>query len=144
MTHKFWLKLPKMVSEVYAIDKKNRNTLWENVKIPFQVIPKGKKPPNGFQYINCHMVLDIKMDFQRKIDLVVGAQMTHTPDTITYSSVVTRETLCIALTMAALHDLEVKVAEVLNAYVAAHNHEKILTVLGSEFGDDAGNSAIIV
>ena len=27
-THKFELKLPKMVNEVYAIDKKNGNTLW--------------------------------------------------------------------------------------------------------------------
>ena len=39
----------------------------------------------------------------------------------TYSSVVTRETVCIALTMAALHDLEVKLADVLNAYVSAPN-----------------------
>ena len=70
--------------------------------------------------------------------------MTHTPDTITYSSVVTRETVCIALTMAALHDLEVKAANVLNAYVTAPNHEKIWTVLGPEFGDDAGKSAVLV
>ena len=45
--------------------------------------------------------------------------MTHTPDTVTYSSVVTRETVHIALTMAALHNLEVKAGDVLNAYVTA-------------------------
>ena len=70
--------------------------------------------------------------------------MIHTPDTITYSSVVMRETVCIALTMAMLHDLEVKAAEVLNAYVMAPNHEKIWTVLSPEFEDDAGKSAVIV
>ena len=64
--------------------------------------------------------------------------MTNTPDTITYSSVVTRETVCIALTMAALHDLEVKATDVLIAYVTAPNHEKIWTALGPEFGDNAG------
>ena len=38
------------------------------------------------------------------------------PDAIT-SNVVTKETVCIALTMAALHNLDVKVADVLNTYV---------------------------
>ena len=70
--------------------------------------------------------------------------MTNTPDTIMYSSVVTRETIGITLSMAALHDLEVKAADVLNAYVMAPNHEKIWKVLGPEFGDNAGKSAIIV
>ena len=70
--------------------------------------------------------------------------MTHIPDTITYSKVVTRETVYIGFTMAVLHDLEVKAADVLNAYVTAPNHEKKWTVLGPEFGDDAGKSAMIV
>ena len=72
------------------------------------------------------MVFDIKMeDFCRKACLVVGGHMNHTPDTITYFSVVTRETVCIALTMEALHDLEVKAADVLNDNAKALNREKI-------------------
>ena len=67
-THKFGLELPKMVNKAYAIHKKSRNTFcWdaiqkemENVKIIFQTIPKGKETPIGFQYVNCHMVFDIK------------------------------------------------------------------------------------
>ena len=51
--------------------------------------------------------------------------------------------MCIALTMAALHDLEVKEAEVLNTHVTAPNREKISTGQGTEFGIDAGKSAII-
>ena len=69
--------------------------------------------------------------------------MTHTPDTITCFSVVMRETVCIALTVAALHDLEVKAADVQNAYLMASNHENIWTVLGPEFRDDVGKCAII-
>ena len=38
--------------------------------------------------------------------------MTHTLDIITYSSIVTRETVHITFTMVALHDLEVKTADV--------------------------------
>ena len=108
-----------MVNEAYAIDKKHWNTLWwdgiqkemDKTKITFQTIPKSKKPPNEFQYINCYIVFYINLDdFQRKACQVVGGHMTHIPDTITYSSVVTRETVWITLTMAALHDLEVKAA----------------------------------
>ena len=68
-------------------------------------------------------------DFWRKASLVVGGHMTNTPDTITYSNVVTRETVCIALTMAALHDLGFRAADVLNTYVTTPNCEKIWTVL---------------
>ena len=142
-----------MVIEAYAINERNRNTLWqaviqkemENVKITFQTIPKGKKPPNGFQYVNYHMVFDINMEeFCRKACLVAGGHMTHILDTITYSSVIMRETVCIALTMAALHDLEVKAADILNAHMVAPNKEKIWTVLHPEFGIDDDKSAIIV
>ena len=70
-------------------------------------------------------------------------QMTHKQDVITYLSLVARETVHIALTMAVLHDLEVKAADILNAYVMVPNHKKIWTLLGPEFGDNAGKSAII-
>ena len=73
---------------------------------------------NGFQFINCYIVLDIEMDLHRKACLMVEDNMTQMLDVITKS-------LCIALMMAGLHDLEVKAADVLNAYVTAPNHEKV-------------------
>ena len=45
--------------------------------------------------------------------------------------------------MATLHDLEFKAADILNAFVMAPNKEKIWTVLGPEFEDNAGKSAFI-
>ena len=67
-------------------------------------------------------MFDIKMvDFHRKACLVMGGHMTLTPDIITYLSVVARETANITLTMAGLHDLEDKAADMLNAYVMALN-----------------------
>ena len=71
-------------------------------------------------------------------------QITQTSDVITYSSVVIRQTVCIALTMVAIHDLEVKAADVSNAYVMANSSDKIWTTLGSEFENDVGKSAIFV
>ncbi len=62
----------------------------------------------------------------------------------TYASVVTCETVRIALMIAALNDLEVKAGDVLNAYLTATNSEKIWTVLGPEWGPDQGKRAILV
>ena len=69
------------------------------------------------------MIFDIKMeDFRRKARLVAGGHMAKAPATITYASVVSCETVCIALLMAALNDLNVKVGDVLNAYITAPNY----------------------
>jgi hypothetical protein len=57
---------------------------------------------------------------------------------------VSHETVHIALLMAALNDVNVKVGDILNAYITAPITEKVWTVLGPEFGTDAGKSAIIV
>ena len=84
-----------------------------------------------------------KKDFNRKVHLVVRDHSTHTPEIITYSNVVTREMVCIALTMTALYSLKAKAANVLNAYVMAPNREKIWTVLCPEFGDNVCKSAFI-
>ena len=152
-THKFGIELPKTVAEAYALDKKNGNTYWadaiekemRNVRIAFKTLENGEHVPIGYQRINCHMIFDVKMeDFRRKARLVAGGHTTKVPACITYASVVSRETVRIALTLAALNDLEVKVADIQNAYITAPCAEKIWTILGKEFGADAGKRALIV
>ena len=69
--------------------------------------------------------------------------MTKAPNVSTYASVVSRETVRIALTYAALNDLEVKGADIQNAFLAAPCEEKIYTRLGPEFGPDEGKHAVI-
>ncbi len=46
--------------------------------------------------------------------------------------------------LAALNDLQVKAGDVLNAYITVPVKEKVWTILGPKFGNDAGKSAIIV
>jgi hypothetical protein len=58
------------------------------------------------------MVFDIKMeDFRCKARLVAVGHKTDVPATITYASLVLCETVRIALTLAALNDIEVKVGD---------------------------------
>jgi hypothetical protein len=63
---------------------------------------------------------------------------------MTYASVVSRYSVRIALTVAALNDVDVKISDIENAYLTASITEKIWNVLGPEFGDDTGKSALIV
>ena len=70
--------------------------------------------------------------------------MKKAPVAVTYTSVVSRETVHISLTISALNDLQVKCGDVLNAYNTAPVVELIWNTLGPEFGDDQGKMAIVV
>jgi hypothetical protein len=100
---------------------------------------KTKSVPVGYQFIRCHGIFEVKMDsFQRKYRMVAGGHMTETPASMTYASVVSRESVRIALMLAALNDLQVKTADIKKAYLTAPVSEKIWTMLGPEFGKDRG------
>ncbi len=91
------------------------------------------------------MIFDVKMeDFRRKALLLAGGHTTDVPPTIAYASVVSSETVCIALIMASLNVLKVIPADIMNAYITAPNKEKIWMQLGPEFGKDKGRKALVV
>ena len=111
----------------------------------FKKLDNGEIGTIGYQRVNFHIIFDVKMkDFRRKDRLVAGGHVTEPPATITYESIVLRETVRIALTLAALNDLPVKVADIQNAYINAPITEKIWTVLCQEFGEYDERKAIVV
>jgi hypothetical protein len=117
----------------------------KNVRVAFRILPDDERVPQNYQFVHCHMIFDVKMeDLCRKARLVAGGHTTEAPATMTYASVVSRETVRIALLIAALNDLPVWAADIMNAYITAPNQEKIWTTLGAEFCEDAGKKAIIV
>jgi hypothetical protein len=91
------------------------------------------------------MIFDVKMeDFCRKARFVAGRHTTDIPYEMTCASVVSRESVRVALTLDALNDLYVNMADIENAYLTAPLTEKVWTVLGPEFGDDTGKRALIM
>ena len=117
----------------------------KNVKVAFKILDDGEMALRDHQFFKCHMIFDIKMEsFRRKVRLVAGGHMTTSPAAVTYVSIVSCETVCIALTLSSLNDLEVKCGDVLNAYITAPVKEKIWNYLGPEHGEDEGKKAIIV
>ena len=60
----------KMVKCVLEIDCENGNPLWQDaialemeaVHVAFKVMNEGEEPPPGYQYMECHLMFDIKLD----------------------------------------------------------------------------------
>ena len=160
-SHKFGIKVPKTVDEAYNIDRQTGTTFWteaitkemKNVRVAFEVLPgitedkmrDGKVKP-GFKYCGTHMIFDIKMDgkFTRKARLVADGHTTDVPSSITYSSVVSRESVRLALMIASLNDLKIAACDIGNAYLNAECREKLWTIAGSEFGSEKGSVMLIV
>jgi hypothetical protein len=90
------------------------------------------------------MIFDIKMDFTRKARLVAGVHLTDPPSCLTFSSVVSRESVIIAFLIAAINGYDVIATDVQNAYVQASSLEKYYAIAGDEFGEDKGKTALIV
>ena len=82
------------------------------------------------------MIFDIKLgeNFRRKARLVGGGHTTRTPSSTTFPSVVSRDSVRIDLTIAALKNLDILARDIYNAYLTEICREKIWTFAGPEFG----------
>ena len=76
--------------------------------------------------------------------MVAGGHKTETPATLTYSSVVSRDSVRIALLIAALNDLDILACDIQNAYLTAPCREKIYTTAGPEFGTELCGKTMLV
>jgi hypothetical protein len=150
--YKFGIRLPSSVSEAMELDRINNNTLWydaimkemTNVRIAFNIKGKSEPAPPGYKHIPLRIIFDIKMDFTHKARLVAGGHVTDPPTSLTYSSVVLRNSVRIAFLIAALNGLDILMADVGNAYSNAKTEEKVYSIAGPEFGEDEGCTLVIV
>ena len=119
-THKFGIFILKDVKSAKAEDTRNGNTLWwdaickemKNIRIAFELYDEDvsihdaikELKSKGFQQIDCHIIFDVEMgeSFRRKARMVAGDHKTATPLSLTYSSVVFRDSVRLAFLVAAL------------------------------------------
>ena len=124
-THKYGIELPRHTEHAYRIDSANNNTFWRdaidkemlNIGIAFEVFPEGKAALPGWNKVTGHLVYDVKMDFTRKARWVLDGHITPDPIGYTYTGVVSRESVRIAFTYAALNGVDVCAADIRNAYL---------------------------
>jgi hypothetical protein len=116
-----------------------------NNKLAFKFLNEDESVPVAYKRIRCHMIFDVKMDFTHKARYVAGGHMTDPPSSITYSSVVSRDSVRIAFLLAALNNVDLLSTDIGNAYLNALPREKVYTMAGPEFGPELqGKSVLIV
>lgn len=83
-------------------------------------------------------------DFRRKARLVANGNQAETPLTLTYSSVVSRDSVQIALLITALrNDLKLLAYDIQNEYLTADCRKRTYITAGPEFGSEAGSLMIV-
>ena len=147
-THKYGIRIPKTLEEAERLDIINKNTAWmdsvrfemKNNRVAFQEHDGHESQLRGFKEITGHLVFDIKLgeNFRRKARFCADGHKTDAPSSVTYSTVVSRDSVRIILLVAALNELEVLSGDVQNAYLTAPNREKVWIRAGKEFGTVPG------
>ena len=152
-THKYGIRVPKSIKEAIEIDKENGDTLWQdsiqmemkNNRIAFEEFDGDVEKLMGYKKITGHLVFDVKLgeNFRRKARYCADGHKTEAPAALTYSTVVSRDSVRILLMIAALNGLDLQCADIQNAFLTAPAIEKCYMVAGPEFGDEEGKVFIV-
>lgn len=111
-THKFGLRLPKMVKEAYKTDQETRTDFWHKAIIIREMknkIVDDDTIPIGYQWIPYHMIFDVKLDLTCKDRFVAAGGHWTDPDPIL------RDSSVVTFLIAALNELDVKLIDIGNA-----------------------------
>ena len=93
------------------------------------------------------MIFDVKIgDLTKKARYIANGNETDPLKDLTFSTVVSRDTVRLFFLMAALHDTDILSADIQNAYLSAPVKEKLYTIAGKElFGPkNEGRPVMIV
>ena len=118
-SHTFGIEPPKTVEQVLTLDaEKWLDSMVKELhrfKVGFKILLDGTKAPIGDQFVQYHIVFDIKMEnFRCKVKLVAWG---HIIRVTTIDSGVLRGIVRITLMIIAFNDLEVKLTDILKKNV---------------------------
>ncbi len=68
--HKFGSECPKTIEDELDLYKCNDKTMWvdafakemKNIHVAFDPLDDSMQPRNGYQFLKCHMIFDVKME----------------------------------------------------------------------------------
>ena len=105
-----------------------------NVSFALEILQTGAPVPVGWNNSSGHFIWYVKMYFTRKDRWVKDGN--RTPDTkeSIYVRVVSRDSVRIDLTYAALKDVDVTASNIQNVYLQATYSKKHYVIFGKEFG----------
>ena len=141
-TQKYGIEVLRRVKEAPDFDDHNLNHLWRdtlgkeisNLQVAFDILDENQHPPTCWSKSSRHIIFDVCMTLERKDRWVKDGHRTPETNHSTYAGVVSRESIRIALTYAALNNLDVCACDILNAYIQRPISEKHFVICGPEFG----------
>ena len=152
--HKFGFQIPRNVKDALDIDRKLRQTKWQDAMRSeinqiqeyetFKSLGKGAPIPEGYKKIRVHFVFDVKHDGRHKARLVADGHLTSVLDDSVYSSVVSLRDLRLVVFAGEKNGLTTWAADVGNAYLESYTKEKVCIIAGPEFGELEGCLLVIV
>ena len=119
-THKYGVEVPVSWKHAIKLDAKNAKHLWrdalkkemKNVGVAFDILEDHQNVPVGWTKTSGHLIWDVKMDFTRKACWVKDGHKTADPLSSNYAGVVSRDSVRIAFTLAAMNGLDIYAADV--------------------------------
>ena len=130
-THNFGLKIIHSWDEAISIDRKTGTDYCRHV-IENRMAAAGislkfvNDRPLENTEINCHLVFDVKIDFNRKACYVAGGHLTDLSDNVpTYASVISRKLVRILFLISALYDIKVLAVDISNSFLNSQCAKKV-------------------
>ena len=115
-----------------------------NIGVAFEILEDGKTATAGYTKVSGHLIWSVKMDFTTKARWVLDGHKTPDPVGSMYAGVVSRVSVSIDCTYAALNDLDVCMTDIMNAYLQSPTSQKHYIIWGPEFGmENVGKVAIM-
>ena len=107
------MRISVSIKDAIRLDSEDNNTLWRDsidlemrpILPAFDILPHGSSPPPGYTKSSGHIIFDVKMDFTRKSRWVKDDHLTDDPLESNFAGVVSRESVRIAFTYAALNTM---------------------------------------
>ena len=99
-----------------------------------------------YTHISGHLIFDVKLgeNFRHKVRYVADGYKTSTPNSVTYISVTSHDSVRLFLLLAAINEVDIQSADVQNTFLSAPILEKVWLNTGREFGPDQGRNMIVV
>ena len=82
----------------------------------------------------CNLIFDVKMEFSRNDQMIANGTMNKAPSSLTYSSVIYRDSVNLDFLIAGINDLDIMARDVGNAYLNAPCQENIWFTVGPDNG----------
>ena len=121
------------------MEMKNNRVAFEMYKVKVEYLV-------GYQEVSGCLICDVNIaeNFRRETQFVADGHLMYYPAFITYSTVVSRDSVRILLLVAALNDLEIMGDGINNAFLSDPNLEKRCIKAEYEFGAEQEKRSLLV